>query len=58
MVTYPKISEKHAFDKPNFAFKLYNNITVPNWVDFGRPSGSKRGVVEANLRLSENILAI
>ena len=34
MVTYLKISKKHAFDKENFAFKLYSNIVVPNWVDF------------------------
>ena len=34
IVTYIKISKKHAFDKPNFAFKLYSNIIVPNWVDF------------------------
>ena len=33
MVTYLKISEKHAFDKPKFAFKLYSNIVVSNWVD-------------------------
>ena len=34
MVTYLKISEKHAFDNPKFSFKLYSNIVVPNWVDF------------------------
>ena len=34
MVTYLKISKKHAFDKPKFDFKLYGNIFVPNWVDF------------------------
>ena len=34
MVTYLKIFEKHAFDKPNFAFKLYSNIVVPIWVEF------------------------
>ena len=34
MVTYLKISEKHAFDKPKFSFNLYSNIVVPNWVEF------------------------
>ena len=34
MVTYLKISEKHAFDNPKFSFMLYSNIVVPNWVDF------------------------
>ena len=34
MVTYLKSSEKHAFDKPNFAFKFYSNIVVPNWAEF------------------------
>ena len=34
MVTYLKSSEKHAFDKLKFYFKLYSNIVVPNWVDF------------------------
>ena len=45
-VNYLNISEKHAFDMPNFAFKLYNNVIVPNWVDFDLPQGPKRGVVE------------
>ena len=46
MVNYLKISAKHEFDKPNFAFKLYSNIVVPNRVDFDWPLGLKRGVVE------------
>ena len=50
MVTYFKISKKHAFDKPKFALKLYSNIVVPNWVDFVWPLGPKRGVVEAKFK--------
>lgn len=31
MVTsYLNCVEKHAFDMPNIAFKLYSNIVVPN----------------------------
>ena len=58
MVTYLKIFEKHALDKPKFAFKLYSNIVVPNWVDFDWLSSPKRGVVEANLRLSKKVSVI
>ena len=43
MVAYLKISKKHAFDKPKFAFKLYSNIIFPSWVDFEWTPGPKRG---------------
>ena len=58
MVTYLKSSKKHAFDKPNFAFKLYSKIVVPNWVDFELPLGPKRGAVEENLKLSKKVSVI
>ena len=58
MLTYLNISEKHAFDKPKFAFNLETNIVVPNWVDFDSLPGPKREVVEATLRLSKNVSAI
>ena len=43
MATNLNIVEKFASDMPYFASKLYNNILVPNYVDFDRP-GSKRGL--------------
>ena len=46
-VNYLSIAKKHAFDMPNFSFRLYNNIIIPNWVDFDLSPGPKRGVVEA-----------
>ena len=58
MVTYLKISKKNAFNKPKFSFTLYSNIVVPNWVDFDRPPGQKRGVVEENLRLLKKVSVI
>ena len=58
VITYLKISEKHAFNKPKFAFKLYSNIVVPNWVDFNCLLGPKRGVLEENLRLSKMVSTI
>ena len=52
MVSYLNITNKFASDMPYFAFKLYSNIVVPNYVDFDRP-GSKRGAVFADLRVSK-----
>ena len=43
MVNYLKISERHAFENPKFAFKLYINIIVPNWVDFLTARSKERG---------------
>jgi hypothetical protein len=50
MVSYLNIAEKHVFYMPNFAFKLYSNIVVPNWVYFYQ-LGPKRGVVEEYFRI-------
>ena len=58
MVNYLNIVEKHEFDKPNFAFKLYDNIIVPSWVDFDWLPSPKKGVVEANFMLLINLLVI
>jgi hypothetical protein len=55
---YLNIAEKHAFDMPNFAFMLYNNIVVPIWVDFDRAVGPKRGVVKEYFRLSKMVSLI
>jgi hypothetical protein len=57
MVNYLNIVEKHVFDMPNFAFKLYNNIVVTIEVDFDR-IGPKGGVVEAYFRLSKKVSVI
>jgi len=43
---------------PNFSLKLYNNIAVPNWVDFDLPPGPKRGMVEADFRISNKVSLI
>jgi hypothetical protein len=58
LVNYLNISEKHAFDMPNFAFTLYNNIVVPRWVEFDLALGLKRGVVEAYFRLLKMVSLI
>ena len=58
MVNYLNISEKYAFEKPKFSFKLYNNIVVPNWVDFDWMPGPKRGMMETHFRLSKKVLVI
>jgi len=52
MATDLNIIEKSASDMPYFAFKLYSNIVVPNYVKFDRPS-SKKGVEFFILRLSK-----
>jgi hypothetical protein len=57
MVNYLNIVKKHAFYMPNISFKLYNNIVVPNWVDFDR-LGPKREVVEADIILSNKVSVI
>ena len=57
MVNYLNIVEKHEFDKPNFAFKLYSNIVVPILVLLDVPS-SKRGVVEADFKLWNKVSLI
>ena len=54
MVHYLKSIKKHMFDMSFIAFKLYNNIVVPIWVDFDWP-GPKRGVVEADFRLLKKV---
>ena len=58
MITYLKISEKRAFEKPKISFELYSNIIVPSWVDSDWSPGPKRGVVEENLRLSKKVSTI
>ena len=50
MDNYLNLAEKFTSDMPYFAFKLYNNIVVPNCVDFDW-LGSKRGVEFFILRL-------
>jgi hypothetical protein len=57
MVIYLNIVEKHAFNMPKFAFKLYSNIVIPNWLEFDR-LGPKRGVVEADFKLSNKVSVI
>jgi len=57
MVSYLNSVKKHAFNMLNIAFKLYSNIVVPNWVDFDR-LGPKRGVVEADFKLSKKVSLI
>jgi hypothetical protein len=56
MVSYLKSVEKHVSDIPYIAFKLYNNIFVPSWVDLD--PCPKRRVVEVNFRLSKKVLMI
>jgi hypothetical protein len=58
LFNYLNISEKHAFDMPNFSFMLYGNIVIPSWVDFDRGMDPKRGVVEADFRLSKMVSLI
>ena len=58
LINYLNIVDKHVFDMPNFAFKLYSNIFVPSWVDFDWALGPKRGVVEAYFRLSKMVSLI
>ena len=57
MVSYNKITKKHTSDMPYFAFKLYSNIVVPNYVEFDWP-GSNRGVEFFVLRLSKKASVI
>jgi hypothetical protein len=57
MVSHLNIVEKHVFGMPNFAFKLYSNIVVPNWVEFDW-IGPKRGVVEVDFTLSNKVSLI
>ena len=53
MVNYLSIVEKHAFDVPYIAFKLYNNVV---WVDLD--PCPNRGLVEAYFRLSKKASVI
>ena len=57
MVSYLKSVEKHIPDIPYIDFKLYNNIVVPNWVDFDT-LGPKRGMVETYLRFWNKVSMI
>jgi hypothetical protein len=57
MISYLKNAKKYVFDMPNFAFKLYGNIVVPNRVNFDQLC-PKRGEVEADFRLSNKVSVI
>jgi hypothetical protein len=57
MISYLKSVEKHTFDIPNIAFKLYSNIVVHGWVDL-EPCQPKRGVVEADFSISKKVSTI
>ena len=57
MITYLKSFEKHAFDRPCFNFKLYNNIFVPSSILFDVPS-SKIGVVEVDFKLWNEVSSL
>jgi len=57
MISYLNLGNKHSLDMPNFAFKLCSNIVVPIWVEFDW-LGPKRGVVEADFRLSKKVSVI
>jgi hypothetical protein len=49
MVSYLKGVEKHLFDIPHIAFKLFSNIVVPSWADLTNPyTRPNRGVVKAD----------
>ena len=58
LVNYLNIVKKLVFDMPNFSFTLYSNIVVPRWVEFDWALGPKRGVVEADFRLSKMVSLI
>ena len=58
LVNYLNITEKHAFDMPKFSFTLYSNISIRSWVHFSWALGPKRGVVEADFRLSKMVSLI
>jgi hypothetical protein len=57
MDNYLNIVEKHVLEMPNFSFKMYSNIVVPNWVDFDR-LGPKRGVVEVDFGILKKVSVI
>ena len=57
MISYLQSSEKHTFGIPCFTFKLYSYIVVPSSVLLDDPC-PKRGVVEADFKLSKKVSAI
>ena len=56
MVSYLSSVENCTSDIPYIAFKLYNHIVVPYWVDLD--PCLKRGVVEVVFRLSNKASGI
>ena len=55
MVSYLKSVKKHVSDILYIDFKLYSNVVIPSWVDLDPFIRPKRGVVEADSRLSKKV---
>ena len=56
MVSYINSVKKHESDTHYIAFKFYNNIVVPSWVEFD--PCPKRGIIEENIKLSNKVSMI
>jgi hypothetical protein len=56
MVSYLGGAKKHVSGILYIAFKLYNNIFVPNWVDLNLCP--RRGVVEVDFNIFKKVLMI